>query len=65
MCASEAIINSRLGIVSDAHKRPLDYSTDTNSHTLKSGIIASRDFKIYEICMKRLERHGTLLQEVN
>ena len=41
MCASEALITSRFGIVTDAKQRPLEYLRDTNSFTIKSGIIAA------------------------
>ena len=37
MCASEAIINSRMGVVSDSQKNPLDYNSEQRTHTLKKG----------------------------
>ena len=65
MCASEAIITSRMGVVTDAQKRPLDYNSETNDHTMKNGIIASRNLKIYQLCMKRLEKKGTFVSQIN
>ncbi len=41
MCGSEAILMSRFGIVSDAARRPLNYSSE-GSFTLKEGILAAK-----------------------
>lgn len=55
MCGSEAILNSRFGVVTDASRRPLNYSSD-GSHTLRKGIIAAKSKQILEICEERVVR---------
>ena len=49
MCASEAILLSRFGVVTDAKKRPLLYDPDGN-YTLRDGIIAAKNINTYNIC---------------
>lgn len=64
MCASEALITSRLGIVTDAQKRPLEYERNINSYTVKSGIIAAQNKLIYKMNMERIEESiGITLSE--
>lgn len=46
MCGSEAILASRFGIVTDAHKKPIEYSTES-SVTLSEGIIAAKNKAVY------------------
>lgn len=49
MCGSEAILQSRFGLVTDAEQRPLTYDHETSQHTLKNGIIASRSKRQLDI----------------
>lgn len=64
MCGSEAILNARFGIVTDARKRAISYCPDS-SFTIKGGIIAARGKNIYELCEKRIEEHTGISLELN
>lgn len=55
MCGSEAILQSRFGIVTDADKRPLFYDHEATQHTLKNGIIAAKSKRHLETCGVRIE----------
>lgn len=48
-------MQSRFGIVTDAFKRPIYYNHEANHHTLKNGIIASKNKRLYEVCDERIE----------
>lgn len=65
MCASEAILKSRMGIISDSKQRPLEYKESAESYTLKDGIIGCANQKLYQLCMKRMEKQGILIHKVN
>jgi 3'-phosphoadenosine 5'-phosphosulfate (PAPS) 3'-phosphatase len=54
MCASEAIIASRFGIVTNAKKQPLIYCPESN-YTMREGIIAAKNKGIYDLCQERIE----------
>lgn len=49
MCGSEAMYQARFGIVSDAYNRPLSYDSN-KSYTLKDGILAAKNKRVYEVC---------------
>jgi len=53
MCGSEAILQSRFGLVTDASRRPIYYNKDRV--TLKHGIIAAKNKQTYSICASRIE----------
>lgn len=55
MCGSEAILQSRLGLVTDANSGPLIYDHESTQHTLKSGIIASKGKHQLETLTGRIE----------
>jgi serine/threonine protein phosphatase PrpC len=55
MCGSEAILQSRFGLVTDAKQRPLTYDHETTQHTLKNGIIASRSKRQLDTLSGRIE----------
>jgi 3'-phosphoadenosine 5'-phosphosulfate (PAPS) 3'-phosphatase len=55
MCGSEAILMSRFGVVSDAARRPLNYSSE-GSYTMKDGILAAKSKQILNICEERVFR---------
>lgn len=54
MCASEALIAARFGIVTNAKKEPLIYDADGN-HTMREGIIAAKNKAVFDICQDRIE----------
>lgn len=54
MCASEALIQAKMGIVTDANQRPLIYDHTRQSYTIKEGIIVAKNTKVYEVCKKRI-----------
>jgi len=55
MCGSEAILQSRFGVTTDAQKRPLYYDHERNHHTLPDGIIAAKNKRHLEVCLSRIE----------
>ena len=55
MCGSEAILLSRFGIVSDARRRPLFYDDQAKQHTMRGGIVAARNKRVFEICEEGIE----------
>ena len=64
MCGSEAIFQARYGIVSDAKKRPLLYDLD-KGHTIKVGIIAAKNKRVFDICQERIEQATGISYEEN
>jgi len=55
MCGSEAILQSRFGLVTDAQQGPLSYDHETTQHTLKNGIIASKSKRQLDTLAGRIE----------
>ena len=55
MCASEAIIRARYGLVSDAKRRPLYYIPNSTKFTIEQGIIAANNIWAYETNMQRMQ----------
>ena len=43
MCGSEALLQARFGLVTDAQLQPLKYDHELKHHTLRGGIIAARN----------------------
>lgn len=58
MCASEALIQAKMGIVSDACSRPLIYDHTKDNFTIREGIIVAKNKKVFDVCKQRIE--GTL-----
>ncbi len=54
MCGSEAILNARFGIVTDAQSRPLTYDEERDHHTMPNGIIAAKNKRIFEVAHERI-----------
>jgi 3'-phosphoadenosine 5'-phosphosulfate (PAPS) 3'-phosphatase len=52
MCGSEAILNARFGVVTNAKKEPIEYSPE--AFTLKDGIIAAKNKNVFDLCEKRI-----------
>ena len=50
MCASEALIQARMGIVTDAFSKPLMYDHNSDDYTIKKGIIVAKNKKVYDLC---------------
>lgn len=50
MCASEALMLARMGVVTDASQRPLLYDHTKKSYTIREGIIMAKNKKVYEVC---------------
>jgi len=61
MCAAEALMRARFGIVTDKNRAPIDYDHTLNDYTLPNGIIMSRTQDMYDLCHERL---GTYLQQI-
>lgn len=54
MCAAEALIQAKMGIVTDAHSRPLIYDHTKPDFTIREGIIVAKNKKCYDVCAKRV-----------
>lgn len=66
MCASEALIQAKMGIVTDANQRPLIYDHNKTNFTIREGIIIAKNKKVYDICKKRIsESLGKSISEVH
>jgi len=55
MCASEALIQAKMGIVTDAYQRPLIYDHTKKNFTITEGILVAKNRKVYEVCQKRIK----------
>ena len=55
MCASEALIQAKMGIVTDANSRPLIYDHTKGDFTIREGIIVAKNKKAFDVCKKRIE----------
>lgn len=69
MCASEALMLARMGVVTDACQRPIIYDHTKDNYTIREGIIMAKNKKVYDVCSRRIhERLGkdvkTLHEEV-
>ena len=58
MCASEALIEAKMGVCVDANGKPLIYDHERSDYTVEEGIIIAKNVKVYNIvrdrCMKNL-----------
>ncbi len=59
-CASDAILQGRLGVLLNAQDKPLNYDTDLTSYTVQEGIIASRGFEFHEMIKGRVEQAANM-----
>ena len=64
MCASEAIINSRYGLISDSKQRPLYYNSNYEKYTIMNGIICAKDQKVYDLSMQRMKENGWPFEDI-
>lgn len=55
MCASEALVMAKMGVVTDAYQRPLIYDHTKKNYTIREGIIVTKNRKVYEVCLKRIK----------
>jgi len=55
MCASEALIQAKMGIVTDANSRPLIYDHTKENYTIREGIIIAKNKKVFNVCKERIE----------
>ena len=55
LCASEALILSRMGIVTDAYNRPIIYDDESDNYTIRDGIIAATNKTVYDVIHQRVE----------
>lgn len=54
MCASEALMQSRMGIVTDANSRPIIYDDTKDNFTIREGIIVAKNKKVFDVIHKRV-----------
>ncbi len=69
MCASEALIQSRMGIVTDANSRPIIYDDSKENFTIREGIIVAKNKKVFDVIHKRVSKNlgksiSTVHQEI-
>jgi len=43
-----------MGIVTDAHQRPLIYDHNKPDYTIREGIIIAKNKKVYDLCARRV-----------
>jgi hypothetical protein len=55
MCASEALIKAKRGIVTDAESKPLIYDHTKSNFTIREGIIVAKNKKVFDLCKERIE----------
>lgn len=53
MCASEALIEAKMGICVDASGQPIIYDHEKTNYTINEGIIIAKNLKVYNLAMKR------------
>jgi len=56
MCACEALIQGRMGIVTDASGNAIFYEDIEGSYTIREGILAAKNKKVYDVATKRIEK---------
>jgi 3'-phosphoadenosine 5'-phosphosulfate (PAPS) 3'-phosphatase len=49
MCASEALIEAKMGICTDAEGKALVYDHNKNDYTVNEGIIIAKNMKVYNL----------------
>jgi hypothetical protein len=49
MCASEALIEAKMGICTDARGKALLYDHNLTDYTIKEGIIIAKNMKVYNL----------------
>jgi hypothetical protein len=54
MCASEALMLARMGVVTDANQRPIIYDHTKSNYTIREGIIMAKNKKVYDVCASRI-----------
>jgi 3'-phosphoadenosine 5'-phosphosulfate (PAPS) 3'-phosphatase len=54
MCAAEALIQSMMGIVTGADRKPLIYDNKADDFTIKQGIIVAKNKKVFDTMNTRL-----------
>jgi 3'-phosphoadenosine 5'-phosphosulfate (PAPS) 3'-phosphatase len=66
MCASEALMQSRMGIVTDANSRPIIYDHTKENFTIREGIVVAKNKKVYDLIHSRIEKNlGKSLSEAH
>jgi len=53
MCASEALIEAKMGICVNANGAPLRYDHNRNDFTVDGGIIVAKNMKVYNLIRDR------------
>lgn len=53
MCASEALIEAKMGICTDAYGQALDYDHNRDDFTVQGGIIIAKNMKVYNLVRDR------------
>jgi 3'-phosphoadenosine 5'-phosphosulfate (PAPS) 3'-phosphatase len=63
VCANEALVRGRFGVVTDKDKKPIIYETsEKNNFTLPNGLIIARNQSIYDLSYERVKDYLTHLK---
>mmetsp|Transcript_40396 Transcript_40396/g.29101 ORF Transcript_40396/g.29101 Transcript_40396/m.29101 type:complete len:250 (+) Transcript_40396:405-1154(+) len=60
LCASEALYNSMGGILTNAAGEEILYDHNNDDYTIKEGIVAAKNQKVYDTCTTRLQNELNL-----
>mmetsp|Transcript_17966 Transcript_17966/g.30568 ORF Transcript_17966/g.30568 Transcript_17966/m.30568 type:complete len:100 (-) Transcript_17966:160-459(-) len=64
MCASEALIEAKMGICVDAYGRPLIYDHNRDDYTIEEGIQIAKNLKVFNLVKKMcLENLGMSIEQ--
>ena len=64
MCASEALIQAKMGIVTDAHCQPLIYDHTKENFTIREGIIVAKNKKCYLLNIEHKNKEAITKKQI-
>jgi 3'-phosphoadenosine 5'-phosphosulfate (PAPS) 3'-phosphatase len=57
MCASEALIEAKMGICVDVNGSPFIYDHDAEDYTVQNGIVIAKNLIVYNMIMQRCAKN--------
>ena len=57
MCASDALIQAMMGVVTDANHKPIIYDHEKMNFTIREGIIIAKNKKVFSTCENRISEN--------
>ncbi len=55
MCAAEALMKARFGIITDKDRNQIEYLHKTDDYTIPNGVIFGQSELIYDACYERVK----------